>query len=102
MNPDLFTYAPQYPDKPGFKEATTSRAAAQSMEPHAARLRRQCLDALKRHGPATADEIASVLDLSVLSVRPRFSELNADHFISDTGTRRPNASGRSAKVWRAS
>lgn len=94
---DLFTY----PLSPGFKEAGTSREAAESMTGCAALLRRRCLDALKNHGPATADEVAARLDLSVLSVRPRFSELLRDYRIADTGTRRANASGRSAKVWRA-
>lgn len=48
----------------------------------------------------TADEVAQRLNLSVLSVRPRVSELNKFGWIVKTGERRKNASGMSAAVWR--
>ncbi len=48
---------------------------------------------------ATADEIAYLLKYSILTVRPRVSELNKMHLIVDSGLRRPNTSGRSAIVW---
>lgn len=99
--PDLFAYASRYPAVPGFKDGDTSRAAAASMAGCAALLRRRCLESLRTDGPATADEVAERLSLSILSVRPRFSELNRDGLIADTGERRANASGRSAKVWAA-
>jgi predicted ArsR family transcriptional regulator len=51
-------------------------------------------------GGATADEIAMDLNLSVLSVRPRVSELNRNGEIEQTGTRRKNESGMTATVWR--
>ena len=50
---------------------------------------------------ATADEIAYLLKYSILTVRPRVSELNKMELITDSGTRRPNTSGRSATVWRS-
>lgn len=98
---DLFDYVPRYPTAPGFKDSDTSRAAAESMAHTAPVLRDMCLNALRWHGPATTDEAAERLGLSVLSVRPRFTELLHGGLIADTGTRRANASGRSAKVWRA-
>jgi len=48
---------------------------------------------------ATADEIAKDLNLSVLSVRPRVSELNRLGDIEQTGARRKNESGMTATVW---
>lgn len=104
MSPDLFTYEPPYPATPGFKARETSAAAADSVKPSAATLRAKCLDLLRlpqhQYG-RTADEAAAIFNLSVLSIRPRFSELAADGKIEDTGHRRKNESGRSAIVWRA-
>lgn len=48
----------------------------------------------------TADECARHLSESVLSIRPRFSELLRANRIEDTGERRKNASGRNATVWK--
>jgi len=48
----------------------------------------------------TADEIANDLNLSVLSVRPRVSELKRTGKIKQTGARRKNESGMTATVWR--
>jgi hypothetical protein len=48
----------------------------------------------------TADEIAAQLGCSILSVRPRVSELNVGGEIEQTGARRKNASGMTATVWR--
>tara|TARA_A200000159_G_scaffold60004_1_gene55594 strand:+ start:170 stop:400 length:231 start_codon:yes stop_codon:yes gene_type:complete len=50
----------------------------------------------------TADEIAFHLNLSILSIRPRISELNTLGMIEKTGERRKNESGNSAHVWRVS
>lgn len=90
-----------YPGRPGAKTAGTSQDAADSMIPTAAYLRQKCLDALRSGRAMTPDECATRLDLSVLSVRPRFTELSASGHIEPTGERRENASGRSAKVYRA-
>ena len=100
---DLFSHRPMarpYPALPGHKGGETSLAAAESMEPSAPLLRSRCLERLKQ-GPATPDEVADALRLSVLSVRPRFTELARAGEIADTGVRRRNASGRAARVWRA-
>lgn len=88
-----------YPNEPGFKVGGTSQAAAESMKPSANILREKVREALERFGPLTADECASRLDVSILSIRPRFTELKTNHAITDTGRRRANASGRSATVW---
>lgn len=90
-----------YPAEPGSKErGGCSAEAAAAMAPDAATLRGQVLAALIEIGPMTADEIATAIDLSVLSVRPRVSKMAALELIERTGERRPNVSGMSAAVWR--
>ncbi len=87
-----------YPLLPGYKEASTSKEAAESMASRAGRLKVMVLAALTR-SPMTPDECADTLGESVLSIRPRFSELNRIGKIRDIGERRINASGKKAKVW---
>jgi predicted ArsR family transcriptional regulator len=86
-----------YPVAAGFKESTTSQDAAIATD--ARGLRAVVVTCLKQYGPMTADECAARLGLSILSVRPRFSELRMRHQIRDTGERRLNVSGHRAKVW---
>ena len=88
-----------YPASPGFKREGTSQQAAEAIKPSAATLRASCL-AYVNVGPITADECAALISESILSIRPRFSELRAMGLIEDTGSRRKNASGRNAVVWR--
>ncbi len=102
--PDLFSYTPpaRYPDVPGAKARDTSFDAAAAIGGHAARLRRLTLEAMRAAPDGmTADEAAAALGLSVLSIRPRCSELAKTNLIIDSKRRRPNASGRSAIVWTA-
>lgn len=96
-----FDYRQHYPEAPGFKTPGTSADAAASMANSAPRLRRMCLEHIEKTGTmgATPDETAAALGLSVLSVRPRFTELARVAAIRPTGDTRPNASGRRAKVW---
>ena len=49
----------------------------------------------------TADEVAGRLGLSILSVRPRISELTRLGKVRDSGHRRRNTSGKNAIVWAA-
>jgi predicted ArsR family transcriptional regulator len=92
-----------YPDSPGFKVSGPSQDAAKSVAGSAAKLRASVLAAIAEcPGGATADEIAAQLNMSVLSVRPRVSELNRNGEIEQTGARRRNASGMTATVWRIS
>ena len=46
-----------------------------------------------------ADEAAAVTGESVLSIRPRVTELVKKDLVFDSGQRRPNVSGRKAIVW---
>lgn len=89
-----------YPSAPGWKTEGTSRDAAHAIEPHARTLRDRVL-ALLRIDRLTADEVADRLGETVLSVRPRLSELSRQALIVKTGERRPNASGMNAWVWMA-
>jgi hypothetical protein len=90
-----------YPERPGFKAFGASEEAARQAVGSAARLRRAVLAEL-RISPGTADEIAARLRRSVLSIRPRVSELKAMKEITTTGERRRNDSGMSASVWQVS
>lgn len=92
---DLF----DYPSSPGFQARDTSRAAAEHVAPTAALLRNRCLEVVERSMGLTADEVAGRLGLSILSVRPRITELARLGKVRDSGDRRPNASGRTAIVW---
>ena len=90
-----------YPDRPGFKVKGPSQQAAQKITSTATKLRTAVLNEFKLHPDGrTADEIASSLNLSVLSVRPRVSELRLLGKIEQTGARRTNESGKPAAVWR--
>ena len=94
---DLFTY----PTSPGWKRTETSRDAARATVGRAASLQADCLEVLRKHGPLTADEIAERLGESVLSIRPRLSELKELHAVIATGERRKNKSGHGADVLEA-
>jgi hypothetical protein len=87
----------------------TSKAAADSMNRAAPRLRRLVLQAIREAGPVrdgvggmTADEVAARLELSPLTARPRVCELNKLGQIHDSRVRRKNRSGHKAIVWVAS
>lgn len=99
---DALGDTPWYPNAPGFKEPTTSRDAAMAMTSTAENIRHLVLGTITVAGDVgmTADEVAAKLNLSILTVRPRVSELNRDHRIVKTGARRKNASGMSAHVWK--
>lgn len=88
----------KYPKSPGWKKQKTSKAAALSMSERAFTLREKALNRLMV-APATADEIAKKLDVSILAIRPRITELFRLGEIFDTGVRRKNDSGRYAIVW---
>ena len=90
----------RYPSAPGYKRGGTSKAAADSMREKAPTLRDRVLGHLM-FGPDTADGCAYVLGETIMSVRPRLSELLKLGKIADTGKTEPNASGRMATVWRA-
>jgi predicted ArsR family transcriptional regulator len=90
-----------YPDAPGFKVPGPSEQAARAVTGSANKMRATVLAQIAQYpNGATADEIAMDLNLSVLSVRPRVSELNRTGEIEQTGARRKNDSGMTATVWR--
>ena len=90
----------RYPNAPGYKRGGTSKAAADSMMAKAPTLRQKVLDVLF-HQDLTADECAAEVGKSLLSIRPRLTELLALGKIADTGETRTNDSGKKATVWRA-
>lgn len=94
--------ASQYPDAPGFKAPGPSEQAAEQIAPSAMLLRAAVLKKFEDHYPQgrTADEVAGELRQSILSVRPRVSELKRGGLLIDTGERRKNESGMTATVWR--
>jgi DNA-directed RNA polymerase specialized sigma24 family protein len=96
MMTDLFNY----PNRPGYKRDGTSKAAAQAVKDKAPTIRDQVLSLLKRQD-CTPDEAAAILGLSILTVRPRFSELSRMHRIIKTGSKRRNDSGMNADVYTA-
>lgn len=89
-----------YPRSPGYRMTDTSRTAAKAVRSKAATLREQCLSQIQL-GEFTADEIADSLEESILTIRPRITELNKQGVIVDTGKRRKNQSGKLAIVWRS-
>lgn len=50
-------------------------------------------------GGLTADEVAEKIGASILSIRPRVTELSKAGIIIPSCERRMNASGRRATVW---
>lgn len=92
---------PPYPIGPGAADTDTSIAAAEDIAPKAGDIRTRVHRCLKRHYPdgLTTDECASKLGLSILTIRPRFSELKNEGKIRDSNRRRINASGKKAIVW---
>ena len=65
----------------------------------AGRTRSKIIRLLRKGRPLTADDLAERLDLSILYVRPRVSELVKQARIVASGDRGLNASGKSAQKW---
>ncbi|RJE82970.1 helix-turn-helix domain-containing protein [Paracoccus onubensis] len=87
----------------GWKGQLSSMAAADHAASRTHILRHKIIRLMIAIGsPLTADEIAKVMNLSVLTVRPRISELAKAGKLVDSGKRGTNASGRSAVRWRVS
>jgi hypothetical protein len=98
------TLPDRYPTVPGFKVDGASREAAEAIKPTARNLRDRVLtlvQSLDHDEAITADQIASRLQRSPLSVRPRVSELAATGKLVRTSDRGRNESGMSATKWRA-
>lgn len=90
-----------YPNTCGYKENTTSRQKALNFEPEAKKIRLKVLKVFKKNYSQVffADEIAKLLDMSVLSIRPRVAELYKKGFIVECG-RTKNYFGNSVKLYK--
>ena len=86
---------------PGYKEHSTSKEAATKVASRSRKLREKTLDAIKRKHSygATPEEVSEILNESILSIRPRFTELKIMEWIFDSGERRRNAFNSNTKVW---
>ena len=88
MTPDLFSWQPPvrptYPDAAGFKAYGTSKQAADAITPILGQLQGEVLRWLRTRGEegGTPDECAKALNLSILTARPRFSELKEKGLIT--------------------
>lgn len=90
----------EYPSAPGYKVAGPSQEAAEAIAPVAGAKRAEVFRVIRETpGGVTADEISKILNWSILTVRPRVSELHRDGEIHSTGERRKNDNGMSATVW---
>ena len=93
-----------YHETIGYQRTETSFNAAVRVALNTRNVRDKVADflaaVLAERGPMTADEIAAVLGLSILTVRPRVTDLNKAGRIEDTGARRQTGSGNAAIVWR--
>ena len=92
----------KYPLTAGYKENSTSKEAASKINSRASNLRTECLKLVILRGDygATPEEVAELLSESILSIRPRFTELKLLEYIVDSGNRRINSFGSNTKVWR--
>lgn len=91
-------WAASYPNNPGFKARDTSKAAAESIRPAA--LRTQVLDLIRESVfGSSPDRAARELNVSILSIRPRFSELAAKGLIIDSGRRDMTESRKTSIIW---
>lgn len=88
----------------GYKEPTTSRAAAAVVNKTLNDRQQEIMRAIRAAGDRglTPDEAAEIVGRTVMAVRPRFTELGPKHLglIEPTGERRPNESGVLAKAYR--
>jgi predicted HTH transcriptional regulator len=91
----------KYPNRPGYRNRSTSEDAADAIAPQAESLRNKCYRMLQAK-PMTADECAEMLGESPFTIRPRITELAKQNKIVDSGERRVNRSMRKAIVWRVS
>jgi predicted Rossmann fold nucleotide-binding protein DprA/Smf involved in DNA uptake len=93
---ELFDYAAKAPSS----NETTSKAAAVSVESHAARMAKRVLDHIRRT-PSTCFEVEQATGLPHQTASARIRGLVLDGRVEDSGDKRPTESGRRAIVWRA-
>ena len=88
---DLFDYMP------ALGKTDTSREAAIKLIPKLPRMRKKVYDGFSV--PSTASEVAKRVGISILSSRPRTTELQQQGLIEDTGERRENDWGNNEIVF---
>ena len=103
MQPDIFggderPAPPGYPDTPGWKAQSTSRAAAMAMTTCAKTYRELVLAEIRR-APGTCEQIALRLRTDLLTIRPRCSELKNLGKIKPSGRCGDSRSGKRAIIW---
>jgi hypothetical protein len=92
--------ATTYPDRPGHKVPGTSEEAARAIAGVAGTLRDKVREVIARCPTGiTADDVALQLNRSILSVRPRVSELRRLGDIRQAEGRGKNQSGMTASRW---
>lgn len=89
------------PDAPFVSHSSTSRAAAEAIDPSTVTLRDQVLQWIRDRGGdgATDEEIQLGLGINPSTERPRRRELQQAGFIVDSGQVRRTRSRRDAVVW---
>lgn len=100
MNQLAMNFDARYPHHAGYKTTGTSQDAANAIEGsgRAATLRMAVLGFYVVHIEGTPDECAETLGESVLSIRPRCSELLTSGDLCRTGKRRKSSEGRAQNV----
>ena len=89
-----------YPDAPGFKAPGPSEDAANAIAGTGRNLRDQVREVIANSPSGiTADDVARKLNRSILSIRPRVSELRRLGEIRQSGARGKNESGMTASIW---
>lgn len=84
----------------GYSNTDTSIAAAAAIEPRAGTIKAQVLAAFHDNPfPLTADEVAILLDLEFITVRPRVTELGNDGRLRDSGSRKIGRFGKPQIAW---
>jgi hypothetical protein len=79
----------------------TERAAAHKVAKQVKGRRLETLQALNSlAGGGTGEQVARAARLSILSIRPRLTELQEMQLIEDTEARRKNTFGNNEIVWR--
>jgi len=86
----------------GYQKTDTSRAAARSNYPGKLSARDRVLQLLQKMPLSlTSHEIADVLQIPEVTVRPRLSELRNDDKIVDSGQRGETPWGKKCIKWRS-
>ena len=93
---------PYTQDGIGYQKTDTSRAAARSNYPGKLTARDRVLQLLQKIPLSmSSHEIAEVLNLPEVTVRPRLSELKNDNKIVDSGERGETPWGKKCIKWRS-